>query len=71
MHDGWQLFSPTLLMDVKENLLKRLFALYALVSMRRRGESEKHTHTIASPHGDGAMGAGNSFAVYFLLRVRA
>jgi hypothetical protein len=43
MHGGWRLFSLTLLMEVEESLLKRWVALYALATMWRRGERDKHT----------------------------
>jgi hypothetical protein len=33
MHGGWQLFSPTLLVEMEESLLIRWVALYALVSV--------------------------------------
>jgi hypothetical protein len=38
MHGGWQLFSPTLLVEVERSLLIRWFALYALASVWMRGE---------------------------------
>jgi hypothetical protein len=43
MHGGWQLFSPTLLVEEEGSLLKRWVAIYALASVWRRGEMEKHT----------------------------
>jgi hypothetical protein len=46
MHGGWQLFSPTLLVEVEGSLLIRCVALYALTSMWRRGEREKHTRSL-------------------------
>jgi hypothetical protein len=42
MHVGWQLFSPTLLVEVEESLLIRWVDLYKLASVWRRGEREKH-----------------------------
>jgi hypothetical protein len=33
MHGGWQLFSPTLLVEVEESLLLRWVAIYTLVSV--------------------------------------
>jgi hypothetical protein len=64
MHGGWQLFSPTLLVEMEGSLLIMWVALYALASMWRRGERGKHS--LASPrrawHGVAwcgkAMGAG-------------
>jgi hypothetical protein len=47
MHGGWQLFSPTLLVEVEGNLLIRWVALYALASVWRKGEWEKHTCVLA------------------------
>jgi hypothetical protein len=44
MYGGWQLFSPTLLVEMKGTLLIRWVALYALASVWRRGEREKHAH---------------------------
>jgi hypothetical protein len=43
MHGGWQLFCPTLLVEVEEKLLKWWIALYAFARVWRRGEGEKHT----------------------------
>jgi hypothetical protein len=43
MHGGWQLFSPTLLVEVEGSLLIRWIALYALISVWRREERGKHT----------------------------
>jgi hypothetical protein len=45
MKGGWQLFSPTLLVEVKGSLLIRWVALYAPASVWRRGEREKHVCT--------------------------
>jgi hypothetical protein len=53
MHGGWQLFSPTLLVEIEGSLLIRWVTLYALVSVWRRGERGKHTRVLtrlASPH---------------------
>jgi hypothetical protein len=47
MHGGYQLFSPTLLMGVEGSILIWWVALYALTSVWRRGEREKHMHTRA------------------------
>jgi hypothetical protein len=47
MHGGWQLFSPTLLVEMEESLLIRWVALYALASVWRRGERGKHTSALA------------------------
>jgi hypothetical protein len=47
MHDGWQLFSLTLLVEVEESLLKRWVVFYALASVWRRGEREKYTCALA------------------------
>jgi hypothetical protein len=63
MHGGWQLFSPTLLVEMERNLLIRWVALYALASVWRRGERGKHTRTLARLTSlgrgrGGAMGAG-------------
>jgi hypothetical protein len=56
MHGGWQLFSPTLLLEMEGSQLIRWVALYALASVWRRGERGKHTRVLAclaSPHRDG------------------
>jgi hypothetical protein len=64
MHGRWQLFIPTLLVEMEESLFIRWVALYALASVWRRGEKGKHTLALAclaSPGGagrGGAMGAG-------------
>jgi hypothetical protein len=58
MHDGWQLFSPTLLVEMEGNLLIRWVALYALVSVWRRGERGKHTRAFARLASPGRAGAG-------------
>jgi hypothetical protein len=47
MHGGWQLFSPTLLVEVKESLLKRWVVLYTLACVLKKGEREKHMHVLA------------------------
>jgi hypothetical protein len=47
MHGGWQLLSPTLLVEVEENILLRCVALYALANVWRRGEREKHMRAFA------------------------
>jgi hypothetical protein len=51
MHGGWQLFSPTLLVEVEESLLIRWVALDALASVWRR-EKERNTRArlLTSPH---------------------
>jgi hypothetical protein len=49
MHSEWQLFSPTLLVEMEGSLLIMWVALYALASVWRRGESGKHTRSLASP----------------------
>jgi hypothetical protein len=49
MYGGWRLFSPTLLVEMEENLLIRWVAPYALTSVWRRGERGKHTRSLASP----------------------
>jgi hypothetical protein len=43
MHGGWQLFSPTLLVEMEGSLLIRWVALYILASVWSRGERGKHT----------------------------
>jgi hypothetical protein len=43
MHGGWQLFSPTLLVEVERSLLKRWVALYTLARVWMREQREKHT----------------------------
>jgi hypothetical protein len=48
MHGVWQLFSPTLLVEVEGSLLIWWVDLYALASVWRRGEREKHTRALAS-----------------------
>jgi hypothetical protein len=57
MHDGWQLFSLTLLLEMKGSLLIRWVALYALASVWRRVERGKHTcalaHRVGAWRGDG------------------
>jgi hypothetical protein len=59
MHGGWQLFSPTLLVEMEGSLFIRWVALYALASVWRRGEKGKHTLALARLAGrGGAMGAG-------------
>jgi hypothetical protein len=59
MHGEWQLFSPTLLLEVEESLLIRWIALYALASVWRRGEREKHGRVrFASPHRAGVARRG-------------
>jgi hypothetical protein len=53
MHGGWQLFSLTLLVKMDKSLLITWVALYALISVWRRGEGEKYTRArahLASPH---------------------
>jgi hypothetical protein len=47
MHGEWQHFTPTLLVEVEESLLKRWGALYALASVWRRGEREKYMRVLA------------------------
>jgi hypothetical protein len=47
MYVGWQLFSHTLLLEMEESILIRWITLYALVSVWRRGEIEKHTRALA------------------------
>jgi hypothetical protein len=59
MHSEWQLFSPTLLVDVESTLFIRWVALYAFASVCRRGERGKHTHALTRLIGRGeVMGAG-------------
>jgi hypothetical protein len=58
MHGGCQLFSPTLLVEMKENLFIRLVALYALASVWRRGEMGKHTCALALLASPGQAGRG-------------
>jgi hypothetical protein len=71
MHGGWQVFSPTLLMEVEGSILKMWVTLYALVSVWRRGEREKHMRVLARLTGrtgrgmvwrGEAMGAGTQSA---------
>jgi hypothetical protein len=72
MHGGWQLFSLTLLVEVERSLLIRWVDLYALASVWRRGEREKHTRaralarSLTSPGQAGragvAMGMGTRHA---------
>jgi hypothetical protein len=40
IHGGWQLFNPTLLVEVEGSLLIMWVTLCALASMWRRGERE-------------------------------
>jgi hypothetical protein len=47
MLGGWQLFSPTLLVELEGSLLIRWVALYELASVWRRGEREKHMCMLA------------------------
>jgi hypothetical protein len=47
MHDGWELFTPTLLVEVEENLLIRCVALHTLARVWRRGKIGKHMHALA------------------------
>jgi hypothetical protein len=47
MHGGWQLLSPTMLVELERSLLKWWGALYALASVWSRGEREKHTCALA------------------------
>jgi hypothetical protein len=42
MHGGWQLFSPTLLVEVERSLLIKCVALYAHGNVWMRKEREKH-----------------------------
>jgi hypothetical protein len=46
MHGGYQLFSPTLLVEMEECLLTNWVALYALTSVWRREEREKYTRVL-------------------------
>jgi hypothetical protein len=46
MHGGWQLFSPTLLVEVKGSILKRWVALYALASVWRRVGRNAHVRSL-------------------------
>jgi hypothetical protein len=55
MHGGWQLFSSTLLVEVRKSLLIKWIALYALISMWRRGQREKHTCALARRAGHGVV----------------
>jgi hypothetical protein len=63
MHGGWQLFSPTLLVEVEESLLKRWIALYALASMWRKGEIEKYTRALTRLASPGRAGRGEALGV--------
>jgi hypothetical protein len=47
MHGGWQLFSPTLLVEVEGSLHKRCVSLYVFTSVWMREEREKHTCALA------------------------
>jgi hypothetical protein len=60
MYGGWQLFSPTLLVEMEESLLIRWVALYALVSVWRRGERGKHTRTLSCLTGRGRAWRGEA-----------
>jgi hypothetical protein len=53
MHDGWQLFSPILLVEVEGSLLKRWVALYALAKVWSIEEREKHARALARRAGLG------------------
>jgi hypothetical protein len=58
MHSGWQLFNPTLLVEVEGSLFKRWVALYELVRVWRRGEREKHMRMLARVTSPGRAGRG-------------
>jgi hypothetical protein len=60
MHGGWQLFSPTLLVEMDESLLIRWVALYALSSVWRRAERGKHTRALARLASPGGAGRGEA-----------
>jgi hypothetical protein len=47
MNGGWQLFSPTILVKVEGSLVIWWVDLYAIASVWRRGEREKHKHALA------------------------
>jgi hypothetical protein len=65
MHGMWQLFSHTLLVEMKGSLLIGWVALYTLTSVLSRGEREKHTCALArfaSP-GRGEVRRGDAMGV--------
>jgi hypothetical protein len=61
MHGGWQLFSPTLIVEVVGSLLIRWVAFYVLASVWRREEMKKHM-SARSPclTGSGWVGHGEA-----------
>jgi hypothetical protein len=63
MYGGWQIFSPTLLVEVEGSLLIRWVALYALASVTRRAEREKHTRALALLGGPGGAWRGEVMGV--------
>jgi hypothetical protein len=62
MHGWWQLFSPTMLVEVEWSLLIRWVAPYALTSVWRRGERGKHTRVLARLASPGGAGVGQGVA---------
>ena len=60
MHGGWQLFSPTLLVEVERSLLIRWVVLYAVACMWRRGGKEKHMRVLAHLALMGRAGRGEA-----------
>jgi hypothetical protein len=58
MHGGWELLTPTLLVQVDGSLLKWWVALYALARVCRRGEREKQMSALARLAGPGGVWRG-------------
>jgi hypothetical protein len=58
MYGRWQLFSPTLLVEMEGSLLIRWVALYSLTSVWRRGERGKYTCALTHLASPGRAGRG-------------